>query len=336
MQRGTPQVGQKRPHGEKEDLEEKYERVMAEEDPELEKELEEAGLIEARDDTSVLDEKEFLEHADELDLPDEEEDNEQDLKGEDTDSDMEDYYRELGIENEEDEVKGKSTKTKPKKKAVVAKLPVGVTKEEARRKVLDELIDRTKSAPTYANLTRVIKIVKQVFFAGNSAAGDEGEEEEKKKPAKKDKNLAITAILLGNAGEYKRLLEFFSQEVPKLILKICSIAEKIPKEGQVYDLKKTYGHLSTKQQMLLKTYAANYNKLLTQTVEEGADSAFVQEFLVSGVAIAMVSLPYGLYRKKLASNYAKICVSYSHMEETSQVLAFQGLRALILFYNQST
>ena len=88
--------------------------------------------------------------------------------------------------------------------------------------------------------------------------------------------------------------------------------------------------------MLLKTYAANYNKLLTQTVEEGADSAFVQEFLVSGVAIAMVSLPYGLYRKKLASNYAKICVSYSHMEETSQVLAFQGLRALILFYNQST
>jgi hypothetical protein len=90
-------------------------------------------------------------------------------------------------------------------------------------------MDKTRSGPTYANLTRVIKIIKQVFFAGNGASGDDGEEE-KKETQKKDKTQAIAQILLSNAGEYKRLLEFFCQEVPKLILKLCSVAEKVPKE----------------------------------------------------------------------------------------------------------
>lgn len=59
---------------------------------------------------------------------------------------------------------------------------------------------------------------------------------------------AIAAILLANAGEYRRLLEFFTQEVPKHILKVCSIAEKSnPQQGLYYDLKKLYGHLSSKQ-----------------------------------------------------------------------------------------
>ena len=101
-----------------------------------------------------------------------------------------------------------------------------------------------------------------MFFTNNVAYENEGGEEEKKKP-KKDKVQAIAAILLANAGEYRRLMEFFTQEVPKQILKVCSIAEKAnPQPGQYYDLKKLYGHLSSKQQMLLKTYAANFNKLL--------------------------------------------------------------------------
>ena len=85
-------------------------------------------------------------------------------------------------------------------------------------------MDKTRTGPTYANLTRVIKIVKQVFFAGSGAT----EEDDTKQ--KKDKTQAIAQILLSNAGEYKRLLEFFCQEVPKLILKLCSVAEKVPKE----------------------------------------------------------------------------------------------------------
>lgn len=58
-------------------------------------------------------------------------------------------------------------------------------------------------------------------------------------------------------------MEFFAGEVPKLLLKVCSVAEKPVKEGQSYDLKKMYGHLSSKQQLLLKTFSANFNKLLS-------------------------------------------------------------------------
>jgi len=128
-------------------------------------------------------------------------------------------------------------------------------------------------------------------------------------------------------------MEFFAQEVPRLILKVCSIAEKSPKPGQVYELKKIYGHLSTKQQMLLKTYAANYNKLFDMSLDEGSS---VQDFLLAGTAVAMVCLPYGLYRKKLAANLSRVCVLYSKMDEANQVLAFQALRSLLMFYTQST
>ncbi len=84
--------------------------------------------------------------------------------------------------------------------------------------------------------------------------------------------------------------------------------------------------------MLLKTYAANFNKLLSQTLEEGAASEFVQDFLVQGQTVAQVCLPYGLYRKKLASNCTKICVEYSKMQETTQILAFQALRSVVVLY----
>jgi hypothetical protein len=83
------------------------------------------------------------------------------------------------------------------------------------------MIEKVKATPTYANLTRTIKVVKQVFFAGQ--ASDEADE------GKKKKDKVIAAVLTSNAGEYKRLMEFFAQDVPKLILRVCSIAEKSPK-----------------------------------------------------------------------------------------------------------
>ena len=61
------------------------------------------------------DDQEFLKNANELDLPDtesEREDNEADLKGDETDSELEDYYKELGIEEEEDLSKSKKQKKK--------------------------------------------------------------------------------------------------------------------------------------------------------------------------------------------------------------------------------
>jgi hypothetical protein len=116
---------------------------MAEEDQELDRELLEDQQENASED---LDDAEFLEHGDDLDLPDIEDDNEEDLQGDETDSDLEEYYRELGIENEPDD-QAAPTKTKPKKKPAPAAAPSG--KEEARKKVMDELIEKTRTGPTY-------------------------------------------------------------------------------------------------------------------------------------------------------------------------------------------
>ncbi len=104
------------------DSEEEFNRVMQEEDPELEKDLlGEDGAIAAEDEDIQMedggDEGEFVDDGGDLDLPDEEEveDNEDDLKGEDTDSDLEEYYRELGIETDEKDQAYKKKSKKAKK-----------------------------------------------------------------------------------------------------------------------------------------------------------------------------------------------------------------------------
>ena len=80
--------------------EEAFDDVLGEEDEELEREL--ARDQEMNDDN--FDESEFRQYGEGLNLPSEEEEseeeNEQDLKGEVTDSDLEDYYKELGIQDE--------------------------------------------------------------------------------------------------------------------------------------------------------------------------------------------------------------------------------------------
>jgi hypothetical protein len=113
------------------DSEEEFNRVMAEEDPELGKDLE-AAIQEEDGDIEMEDDQEFADDAGELNIPEDEqevEDNEDDLKGDDTDSDLEDYYRELGIEtdNKGDQYKKKSKASK--------KTPVeapAISREEAR------------------------------------------------------------------------------------------------------------------------------------------------------------------------------------------------------------
>ncbi len=80
-------------------------QYIEEEDKELEAEL-------ARDkdlgDQESFDDAEFDKYGDELDIPDDldelsgEEDLEKDAEGDATDSDLEEYYRELGIQDEED------------------------------------------------------------------------------------------------------------------------------------------------------------------------------------------------------------------------------------------
>lgn len=126
--------------------------------------------------------------------------------------------------------------------------------EQARERLLEQMIKNTKETPNYNSITKVIKVVKQVFNVNQQKEdeegddGDESEKKPKKKSGKKDLSKINMAAILGSA-QYKRLLNFFSQEIPTLILKLCSVQLKPPsndKQVKEYDLKKVYGHLSSK------------------------------------------------------------------------------------------
>ena len=86
-------------------------------------------------------------------------------------------------------------------------------------------------------------------------------------------------------------------------------------------MKSVYGHVNAKQSMLLKTYAANFNKLLKQSIEEKT----FQNFFLSGTSVVKVCLPFKIYSRKLANNMSKLCMQYSRVDATSQMLIFNSL-----------
>ena len=89
--------------------------------------------------------------------------------------------------------------------------------------------------------------------------------------------------------EYSNLFQFFTTELPTLALKLCSVkdfpnVEKLFKKQQYkekkpssFDVKVEYGKISQKNQILLKSYAANFNRLLNQALSENDQNT---DFLV--------------------------------------------------------
>jgi len=78
-------------------------------------------------------------------------------------------------------------------------------------------------------------------------------------------------------------------------------------------LQKIYANLTTKQEMLMKTYAANYNIMLKAQIkdvmETGAKkgtndtgSGQFTPFFISGVDVVKCCLPFKIYSRKLANN----------------------------------
>lgn len=167
-------------YGEEDD--DKLVQVMDEQDVELEQEV---ARDQAMEDEANFDDTEFLQHGEDLDLPDSEQDEEEldrDAEGGETDYDLEDYYKELGIEDEEDlttakKKKGTSGEYKTKKKLVPA-ASKAETIEQQREKVLETLIKRTRDTPNYNSLNKVIKIVKQVFNVNQQSKDADDEEED--------------------------------------------------------------------------------------------------------------------------------------------------------------
>jgi tRNA U34 5-carboxymethylaminomethyl modifying enzyme MnmG/GidA len=118
-------------------------------------------------------------------------DDEDDLKGDKTDDELEDYYEELGIQDEEDVNVVKTPKQTKKEKDKLykktKKAKSEATKEEAPTKskkmvLIEQMIKRAKEETTYNNVSRIIKIIKQIFNTPHDE--DEGDNKDSKDPAK--------------------------------------------------------------------------------------------------------------------------------------------------------
>lgn len=148
--------------------------------------------------------------------------------------------------------------------------------------MIDALIEAARKEPNYNNVSRVIKIVKQLF---NNIEKDDKNEDDKPDVRNQNKDSLVRAL---NTAEYRKMFDFFVTECADLVLKVCNVDisvfdafdEQLLKtkkntnanapQTNSLDLKKAYGGCTSKQSMLLKTFAANYNKLLQQSIDNAS------------------------------------------------------------------
>lgn len=93
--------------------------------------------------------------------------------------------------------------------------------------------------------------------------------------------------------------------------------------------------------MLMKTFAANYNKLLKQMISQanktkGNESSFFTNFFINGKSVVQCCLPFKIYSRKLSNNMAQLCMQYSKIDSTSQILIFNSLYHLVLYLTTPT
>jgi len=105
--------------------------------------------------------------------------------------------------------------------------------------------------------------------------------------------------------------------------------------GQQFSLKSAFPGINKKNQNLLKSYASNFNRLLTHysAVDPGQDahSEMLSLLLESGADSVKCCLPFKVYTKKLANNCAKVAVLYSQVNSKAIILAFNTVRSLVLW-----
>lgn len=85
--------------------------------------------------------------------------------------------------------------------------------------------------------------------------------------------------------------------------------------------------------MLLKTFAANYNKLLQQSIDNASgahlsnqqkkkgaaeiQNTYFQSFFIAGKSIVKCCLPFKIYARKLSNGMSALCMQYSKIDSTS-------------------
>jgi hypothetical protein len=118
-----------------------------------------------------------------------------------------------------------------------------------------------------------------------------------------------------------RLLKFFTGELPKLALNLAGV--KAFKKAS--DSQKAYQGLSGKMNILLKSYSANYTRLISDALSE-SNFVHLSHFFTHSADVVRCILPYKTYVKKLGNVTARITAMYSRVDKESIVLAFNTLR----------
>ena len=117
-----------------------------------------------------MNDNEFKKFENDLDLPDDTDEEDIDNEEPETDEELENYYRELGIEDDMKkdgkDVNDKLYKTQKKTKPVSKKTLEKQEQQQQKSKVINQMIEAARTRPSHATLTRIVKVVKQVFEVG--------------------------------------------------------------------------------------------------------------------------------------------------------------------------
>lgn len=117
--------------------------------------------------------------------------------------------------------------------------------------MIDALIEAARKEPNYNNVSRVIKIVKQLF---NNIEKDDKKDDDKPDVRNQNKDALVRAL---NTAEYRKMFDFFVTETADLVLKVCNVdisvfdafdeqLQKTKKSAASLDLKKAYGGCTSK------------------------------------------------------------------------------------------
>lgn len=90
-------------------------------------------------------------------------------------------------------------------------------------------------------------------------------------------------------------------------------------------MKVAYKDLSSKMGILLKSFSANYTRILSDALAEN-NLTYLSHFFSNGPDVVRCILPFKTYVKKLGNLTARITAMYSRVDKESIVLGFNTLR----------
>jgi len=118
-----------------------------------------------------------------------------------------------------------------------------------------------------------------------------------------------------------------------LALTIAGIPDFTKKKAS--DMNVAYKGLSSKMSILLKSFSANYTRMLSDALGE-SNFTHLSHFFTNGSEVVRCILPFKTYVKKLGNFTARITAMYSRVDKESIVLGFNTLRQVVRWSKDTT